>query len=152
LFSYLCPMVRFISGAYLFPTDLRPTVGFLVGRDHRTNSVRFYGHKSDGCWLQLHGTFPPAWFSRGPAHYLRRLERSNCGDRGVSLSCSRVIARKVPPLLSSVMGVARPFPAGEKCHGASAVQPGASRSYPLPYAAPPLSCGLSLSRFSRSGG
>ena len=34
----------------------------------------------------------------------------------------------------------------------SAVRLGANRMYPLPYAAPPLSCGLSLSRFSRSGG
>ncbi len=68
------------------------------------------------------------------------------------MSCPRIVARKVPPLLSGMMGVARLFPVGEKCHGASAVQLGANRSYPLPYAAPPLSCGLSLSRFSRSGG
>ena len=44
----------------------------------------FYGHKSDGCWQQLHGPLTPAWFSRGPTHCLRRFERSDCGCKGVS--------------------------------------------------------------------
>ena len=68
------------------------------------------------------------------------------------MSCPRVVARKVPPLLSGLTVPARPFPAGEKCHGASAVQLGANRSYPLPYAAPPLSCGPFLSKFSSQNG
>ena len=33
---------------------------------------------------QHHGTFTPAWFSRGPTHCLRRFERSDCGCKGVS--------------------------------------------------------------------
>ncbi len=135
-----------------FPLDLRLTVGFIVDRDGRTNGVRFsMGIDGRLAAHQLHGPLTPAWFSRGPTHCLRRFQRSNCGCKGVSLSCPRVVARKVPPLLSGVTKVARLFPVGEKCLGVSAVWLGVNRSYPLPYAAPPFSCGLSLSRFSRSG-
>ena len=51
----------------------------------------FYGHKSDGCWQQLHGPLTPAWFSRGPTHCLRRFERSDCGCKGVSLAYAPLI-------------------------------------------------------------
>ena len=40
---------------------------------------------------QHHGTFTPAWFSRGPTHCLRRFERSDCGCKGVSLAYAPLI-------------------------------------------------------------
>ena len=42
---------------------------------------------------QHHGTFTPAWFSRGPTHCLRRFERSDCGCKGVSLAYAPLIIK-----------------------------------------------------------
>lgn len=61
-----------------------------------------------------------------------------------------VVAHKLLPLFCGVVVVALLFPVGEKCHGVPAVWLGTDGMCPLAvYAAPPLSCGLSLSKNNR---
>ena len=75
---------------------------------------------------QLHGSFTPPTVCRSPAHCLRRFERSDCGCKGVSLSCLYVSARKPPRLLCS-LGADRSLIRG---HGAPAVWLDTDRMYP----------------------
>ena len=61
--------------------------------------LRKWAENNGRLLAQLHGNLTPAWFSRGPARCLRRFKRSDYDGKGVSLSCLRVVARRLPHLL-----------------------------------------------------
>ena len=96
--------------------------------------------RTDGCWRSATGISPPGGLP-GPTHCLRRFERSDCGCKGVPVLL-RIVAHE-PPRSFSGAGIVRSLKEVMAYQPSGSAQKGCIC---LPYTAPELSAGLSLSK------